>query len=266
MTDYLPTPIRTLTVESLTVQIYASAEVVGLAASCRAAEILRAAIAQEGEARAVFATGRSQKQCLQYLTDPEKTELPWQKVVGFHLDEYLGIAAEHPASFRHYLRHHLTDRVALKEFQAIEGDGLLPVDICKQYEHRLRTRSLDLAFLGIGNNGHLAFNDPDVANFDDPCWVKLVRLDETNRRQQANSTAFANIEAVPQYAFTLTLSAIRNVQNNLCLAFGLGKAQVVRSLITDPISTSCPASILRQIPQTVLMIDTEAASQLGAVL
>ena len=255
-------PTRTLSVDSLTVHIYSSAEEVAFAASCQAAEILSRAMASRGVARAVFATGRSQKQCLQYLTDPEKTALDWQRVEGFHLDEYLGIAADHPASFRQYLSQHLTSRARLKCFHEIQGDGLLPVEICEQYESKLRAQPLDLCFLGVGNNGHLAFNDPAVANFTDAQWVKLVRLDETNRQQQASSTAFSHLEAVPQYAFTLTLSAIRSVKNNLCLAFGEGKAEVVRSLITGPIASTCPASILRKIPQSVLMLDTAAASLL----
>jgi len=255
-------PVRTLTVDSLTVHVYSSAEQVALAASAQAAEVLRDAITAQGEARAVFATGRSQKQCLQYLTDPKKTELDWQRIIGFHLDEYLGIAAEHPASFRQYLRQHLIHKVSFKHFYEIEGDGLLPVTVCDEYESKLRAQPLDFCFLGVGNNGHLAFNDPAVANFTDCRWVKLARLDKTNRQQQAGSTAFDSIDAVPHYAFTLTLSAIRSVRNNLCLAFGCRKAEVVRSLLTGPNSPSCPASILRQIPRAVLMIDTAAASRL----
>ncbi|MEM9946979.1 MAG: 6-phosphogluconolactonase [Cyanobacteria bacterium P01_D01_bin.36] len=252
-------PIRTLTVDSLTVHVYPSANAVAVAASSHAADILRQASAAEGEASAVFATGRSQKQCLSYLTDSAKTTLDWQKITGFHLDEYLGLSAAHPASFRQYFDTHLTSKVNLKAFHEICGDELLPIEVCEQYEQKLRARSLNLCFLGIGNNGHLAFNDPDVADFSDPRWVKLVRLDEVNRQQQLSTTAFDQIEAVPQYAFTLTLSALKSIQHNLCLAFGEGKSEVVRSILTGPITPKCPASILRQIPQSVLMLDTAAA-------
>ncbi len=262
MTSLYPAPVRSFTVDSLTVRVYDSADGVALAASHQAANILNQAIATQGEASAVFATGRSQKQCLQYLTDPDKTNLDWQRITGFHLDEYLGIAADHPASFRQYLSAHLTSKVTLKAFHEICGDGLLPVEVCDAYGKRLRAQPLNLCFLGVGNNGHLAFNDPAVANFTDPYWVKLVRLDETNRQQQLSTTSFDKIDAVPQYAFTLTLSVLRNVERNLCLAFGDEKAEIVRTLLTGPIGKSCPASILRQIPKSVLALDFAAASLL----
>lgn len=104
--------------------------------------------------------------------------MDWSKVTGFHLDEYLGISANHSASFRHYLKTHLPSKILLGEWHSIEGDGLLPLDICRNYEQKLREHPADLCCLGIGNNGHLAFNDPDVANFTEPDWVKVVRLDE----------------------------------------------------------------------------------------
>ncbi|MEL6159978.1 MAG: 6-phosphogluconolactonase [Cyanobacteria bacterium J06627_32] len=253
-------PIQIRQIGALTLQVYPTAEDVAIAASSEARKILGLAVERRGEANAVFATGRSQKQCLDNLTHPGRQALNWEKITGFHLDEYLGIAANHPASFRHYLKAHLTSKVPLRRFYEISGDGRLPLEICKHYEAQLRDRTLDLCFLGVGNNGHLAFNDPAVADFDDPQWVKLVRLDEQNRLQQLNSTAFQTLEAVPQYAFTLTLSAISSIQQNLCIAFGTGKASIVNQLLTGPISASCPASILRQIPRAKLLIDRSAAS------
>ncbi|MGB3788753.1 MAG: 6-phosphogluconolactonase, partial [Phormidesmis sp.] len=242
------------------VEIYQSAEAVALAASAKASEILQAAIEKRQQAIAVFATGRSQQQCLHHLT--RRNDLDWAKITGFHLDEYLGIAAEHPASFRHYLKTHLTSRVSMRTFYPIEGDGLLPMAICEQYERKLRSQPLDLCFLGIGSNGHLAFNDPAVADFDDPRWVKLVRLDAKNRQQQANTTAFKTIGTVPDYAFTLTLSAIGAIANRLCLAFGQEKSAIVQRLLTGTIEPTCPATILRRLPQTTLLIDRAAASSL----
>ncbi|MEL6551982.1 MAG: 6-phosphogluconolactonase [Cyanobacteria bacterium J06621_11] len=259
-----PELIRALKVDQLTVEIYPSAEAVSVAASQAAFKILETTLATRTEARVVFATGRSQKQCLHELTSNPQYQHLWQSVVGFHLDEYLGISANHPASFRHYFQSHLTRKVSLKAFHEIEGDALLPLEVCEAYEKELRSQPIDLCFLGIGNNGHLAFNDPGVTDFSDPKWVKLVRLDEKNRQQQANSTAFPNIEAVPQYAFSLTLSAIRAVRHSLCLAFGEGKAQIVNTLLTGPVSPDCPASILRQFPGARLMIDTAAASKLSS--
>lgn len=254
--------IQSLKVDDLTVQIYESAADVALAASAIAQQTLSAAIEQNGQARAIFATGRSQIQFLQHLSDPSidpATAIDWKKVSGFHLDEYLGIAADHPASFRHYLHEHLTSKVSLGQWYGLEGDGLLPLDICQDYEKRLRDRPTDLCCLGIGNNGHLAFNDPAVARFDDPHWVKIVRLDEKNRQQQADSSVFETLSAVPQYAFTLTLSAIRMAQQNLCLAYGDGKAKILDKTLTSDIGPHCPSSFLRRMPQAILLTDRAAA-------
>lgn len=262
MNNVIPKAARMLTVDALSVEIYESAEAVAIAASTTAHRILSDTLQQGTEASVIFATGRSQLQCLDHFTRHSPVQPIWPNITGFHLDEYLGIAANHPASFRYYLQKHLNQKVTLKQFHEIAGDGLLPLSVCEAYERELRSQPLDLCFLGIGNNGHLAFNDPDVADFNDDKWVKLVRLDEQNRQQQASSTAFPTLDSVPQYAFTLTLSAISAVEHNLCLAFGAGKAEVVRSLLTGPIEPSCPASILRCIPGAKLMIDEAAASLL----
>ena len=229
-----------------------------MAASAIAHDILQTAIDRQGKAAAIFATGRSQVQFLSHLTQPA-IGLDWQRITGFHLDEYLGIAADHPASFRHYLTAHLTSKVKMGQWYDLEGDGLLPLEICQAYEEKLRTNPADLCCLGIGNNGHLAFNDPAVANFTDPRWVKIVRLDEQNRQQQA-ATAFPSLEAVPQYALTLTLSAIQFARYSLCLALGQRKADIISKMLTAPIAPACPASILRQMPRAVLLIDHAAAS------
>ncbi len=248
-------------VDMLTVQVYESAEDVALAGSAIARQILGEAILETGRARAIFATGRSQVGFLRHLTDLNaRPSLDWPKITGFHLDEYLGIAADHPASFRRYLKTHLTQKVALEQWHDIEGDGLLPLSTCQEYEVQLRTAPIDLCCLGIGNNGHLAFNDPTVANFTDPHWVKIVRLDAKNRLQQVESSAFESIEAVPQYAFTLTLSAIQAARHSLCIAYGEHKSAVVHRMLTHSIDVSSPASILRKTTQALLLVDTAAAS------
>ncbi len=262
-----PVPIKTLTVDLLTVRVYESAADVAMAGSAIARQILAKAIEEKRQANAIFATGRSQVQLLNHLTDPNRQPpIDWSKVTGFHLDEYLGIAADHPASFRHYLKKHLTSKVPLGQWHDLEGNALLPLEVCQSYEKQLREHLADLCFLGVGNNGHLAFNDPSVADFRDPRWVKIVRLDERNRQQQAESSAFASIEAVPQYAFTLTLSAIRASRHSLCLAYGEGKADVIHKMLTGSINTDCPASMLRQTPQASLLIDRSAANLYQALL
>jgi glucosamine-6-phosphate deaminase len=258
----VPNFVQTFQVDDLTVRVYESAADLALAGSAIARQLLCAVIANQGQAAAVFATGRSQIDFLSALTDLSvHPELDWLRISGFHLDEYLGIAAEHPASFRHYLQQHLVKKVAIGHWHAIEGDGLLPLTICQNYELALRSQPIDLCCLGIGNNGHLAFNDPAVADFNDPHWVKLVRLDEQNRQQQADSSDFGSLAAVPQYAFTLTLSAIRATRHSLCLAYGAGKATIIHKMLTGPIGHHCPASVLRQMPQALLLLDRAAAER-----
>ena len=255
------TPLKHFQRDHLSVEIYETGAAVAIAASTQAEAILQKAIYSQGSAAAVFATGRSQIQCLQHLTR-SGSPVDWKNVTGFHLDEYLGIVAEHPASFHQYLKTHLTSKVALKRFYAIAGDAPLPIEFCDSYTQQLRAQPLDLGFLGIGENGHLAFNDPDVADFDDARWVKLVRLDEKNRLQQLKSTAFDTIESVPQYAFTLTLSAIHSIRYSLCLAMGEGKAQIVKTMLSGLMAPDCPASVLRESSGAALLLDLAAASLL----
>lgn len=260
MDSLKPVPSKTLTVDALTVQIYESPEAVALAGSAMASEILRQAINQRNQANAIFATGRSQVQFLHHLTSPNNP-LPWHRITGFHLDEYLGISADHPASFRHYLAQHLTSKVSLAQWHGLEGDAEQPLEVCETYSDLLHTHPADLCCLGVGNNGHLAFNDPDVADFSDPRTVKLVRLDEQNRQQQVISSEFETLAAVPQYAFTLTLTAIQAAANVLCFVYGKGKTNIVDKLINGPITPNCPASILRKMNQAVLLIDADAAGK-----
>ena len=263
MSNSVVRPVRIFRADALTVQVYESSADVALAASAWASDILQSAIEARGEAAAIFATGRSQKQFLSHLTAPDNPKaIDWARVTGFHLDEYLGLPATHPASFRAYMAEHLTSRVPIGEFYALDGDGLLPMEICQAYEAKLRHRILDLCCLGVGNNGHLAFNDPAVARFDDSHWVNIVRLDEENRKQQAGSTAFHDLQSVPCYALTLTLSAICAAQNLLCLAFGTHKADIVHRLLTGLVQPRCPASILRKTPHARLMLDLAAAQLL----
>lgn len=251
-------PLKTLVADALTVQIYESPEEVALAGSALASQILREATAKRGQANAIFATGRSQVQFLDGLTS-SNNNLPWQRIFGFHLDEYLGISANHPASFRYYLNKHLTNKVALAQWHGLEGDAEQPLLVCERYTSLLREFPADLCCLGVGNNGHLAFNDPSVADFSDPHTVKLVRLDEKNRQQQVESGNFETLSDVPQYAFTLTLPAIQRSSHAICLAYGEGKADIVQKLLNNPVDTNCPASILRRMPQAILLLDKAAA-------
>jgi glucosamine-6-phosphate deaminase len=176
------------------------------------------------------------------------------------LDEYLGISGEHPASFGRYMRELVTDKVAPQKFNYLAGDTIEPIAECDRYYRLLAAQPIDLCFLGIGATGHIAFNEPEVADFSDHYPVKLVKLDDKSRQQQVDGGFFDRIEAVPQYALTLTLPTICQAKRICCLAMGAKKAQIVSTMLTGEISPTCPASILRKYPTAALYLDEAAAS------
>jgi glucosamine-6-phosphate deaminase len=208
----------------------------------------------------MFATGNSQLAFLDALVREPGVE--WGSVVGFHMDEYVGIPADHPASFRRYLRERLVERVPIGAFHFIDGDAPDPGAECHVYAELLRAHPLDLCCLGIGENGHLAFNDPPVADFDDPLDVKIVDLDDACRRQQVGEGHFPDVDAVPLRAVTVTIPALLHAGTVLAIVPEARKRTAVRRALEEPVSTACPASILRSQPHAVLHLDADSASGL----
>jgi glucosamine-6-phosphate deaminase len=192
--------------------------------------------------------------------------LPWEKVHGFHMDEYMGIDEGHPASFRRYLRENLTQRVLMEEFFEIDGSSSDPERIRREYVQQLRAADPQLCLLGIGENGHIAFNDPAEADFDDPDAMKVVTLDAECRQQQVAEGWFPRFEDVPLQALTLTIPTILNVRKLIVSIPGRRKAQSVRRTLVEPISTACPATILRSHPDVTLYLDQESASELDGLI
>ena len=248
-------------VDNLLVQIYNSEVEMAQNVAETAQKYLQSVLKQQNSAAVLLATGNSQLKFLDALITLGGVD--WSRITLFHLDEYLGITADHPASFRRYMRELVEKRVAPKEFHYIEGDSLQPVAECDRYTKLLQAQPIDLCCLGVGENGHLAFNDPSVANFHDPYSVKLVKLDTVNRQQQVNTGQFPNLETVPQYAFTVTIPTICAAKKILCLAPDKRKANVVKEMLQGTVSTDCPASILRQQPQATLFLDVNSASLLS---
>ncbi|KOP27598.1 glucosamine-6-phosphate deaminase [Hapalosiphon sp. MRB220] len=223
---------------------------------------LQEVLQKKGHAAVLLATGNSQIKFLDALI--ALSGMDWSQVTCFHLDEYLGISADHPASFRHYLRERFHKRVNLKKFHYIEGDALEPLLECDRYSKLLQAQPIDLCCLGVGENGHIAFNDPSVANFQDPYSVKLVRLDQANHQQQVKQGHFPSLETVPKYAFTVTIPMICSAKKILCLAPGSHKAKIVQQILQGNISTDCPASILRKYSQATLFLDQDSASLINS--
>jgi glucosamine-6-phosphate deaminase len=250
--------MRKTVFDQLEVSIFPNNETMGMAAAEIAASILGRAVADRGVANVILATGNSQLTFLHSLRGMD--EIHWQAVNFFHMDEYLNLAPGHPASFPLFLRHHLFDHVPAGAFFPVPGR---PDDVdaaCQGYELLLRAHPADLCCLGIGENGHVAFNEPPVADFDDPVWVKVVALDETSRNQQVGEGHFASLAEVPTHAITLTIPALRAARSLLCIVPESRKADAVRKTLQGPVSTSCPASILRQTPQAHLFLDRDAAT------
>lgn len=250
-------PKKNFRVDSLAVQIHDSEAELALSAANIIQQDLQQILKHKQTATVLFATGNSQLKFLDALAS--LNNIDWSRIICFHLDEYLGISENHSSSFRYYLRERIEKPILPQKFHYIQGDTLEPLQECERYSKLLTAQEIDLCMLGIGENGHLAFNEPAVANFQDPLQVKLVKLDSVNHQQQVNQGHFPNIESVPKYAFTLTIPMICAAKKIICLAPGQGKAKLVKQLLQGNITPQFPASILRNQPQANLLIDTESA-------
>jgi glucosamine-6-phosphate deaminase len=247
-------------VDDLQVHIYNSEAEMAEDVAQITGKYLEDVLTKQETAAVLLATGNSQLKFLDALINLGSVD--WSRITLFHLDEYLGITAEHSASFRRYMRERVEKKLNPQQFHYIEGDTLEPVTECDRYTKLLRSQPIDLCCLGVGENGHLAFNDPSVANFRDSYSVKLVKLDNINRQQQVNTGHFSNLDSVPQYAFTVTLPLICSANKIICLAPAKRKAQIVKQMLQEPVTNSCPASILRHQPQATLFLDDDSASLL----
>ena len=256
----LPQPQKTLQVDALSIRLHSNETELALDAAQLARNCLQSVLKKQGSAAIILATGNSQIKFLEYLvTFPD---IDWSKVTIFHLDEFLGIDAEHPGSFRRYLRERVESQVKPFQFHYIVGDTLQPLNECLRYTKLLQTQTIDLCCLGVGENGHLAFNEPSVANFNDPHSIKLVKLDESTRLAQLNGGYFTTLAEVPKYAITLTIPMICTADKILCLAPGKRKSPVVKTLLQEEISEVFPASILRKQAHAPLFLDVDSASLL----
>ncbi len=218
------------------------AELAG-AAAARAGAAIRSAVAARGVAHAMFATGNSQLPFIAALT--AAPDVPWGSVVVFHMDEYLGMGPDHPASFRRWIRERIAERVPARAVHYL--DGLAPPEEeCARYGGLLRSHPLDLCCVGIGENGHLAFNDPGAADFSDPEDVKVVELDRACRMQQVGEGHFPSLDAVPTHAVTVTVPALLRAATVLAVVPERRKAAAVRAALEGPVSPACPASALRE--------------------
>jgi glucosamine-6-phosphate deaminase len=251
--------MKTLSVDNLQISIYQKKSEMAIAAAEYVASILAKTIKKNGSANMILATGASQ---FEFVENLKLMPLDWKAITVFHLDEYKDMAITHPASFRKYLKERILDKVQPAKVYYLEGDAPDIEAETRRYEELLRRHDIHVACIGIGENGHIAFNDPPVADFADPRLVKVVELDEACRKQQFGEGWFPTLADVPTHALSLTIPAIMRCQAISCVVPDRRKADAVFNALNGPISTACPASILRHHPNTTLFLEPDSASRL----
>lgn len=256
-----------LKVEQLSVSLYPNRTLMGRAAALAAHAHLKACVAARGSTRVILSSAPSQNDFYDALADLAEAEPHvWAKAVVFHMDDYVGLAPDHPQSFSRYLQEHFFHRVKVAEFHPIRGDAPDAEAEAARYGAMLTAAPIDLIGLGIGENGHIAFNDPPVADFNDPVAVKVVEMDRVCRQQQVNDGCFPNIDAVPRRAISITLPTFARATMLSCHVPTHRKAAAVLAALTGPVGTGCPATLMRSHPNAALHLDPAAASLLPADL
>lgn len=241
------------------IRVFDTRSAMAEAAAEQAATVLRETIARAGRANVIAATGASQFEFLEALV--AKPGIDWARTVFFHLDEYVGLPETHPASFRRYLRERIVARVHPGAFHFVNGDAADPLAECARVGELIQLHPIDVAFVGIGENGHLAFNDPP-ADFETGTPYLVVTLDEACRRQQMGEGWFATLADVPAQAISMSVKQILKSREILCIVPDARKAQAVHDCLDGAVSPRHPASILQEHPRTTLYLDGPSASLL----
>ncbi|MDE5715701.1 MAG: glucosamine-6-phosphate deaminase [Anaeroplasmataceae bacterium] len=241
----------------LEVHISTTRKEMGVAAGKRIEQIIKSAIKENGEARVIFASAPSQNEMLAYLKD---TDIDWSKVTGFHMDEYVGIDKTAPQSFTKFLEDRLVNHVSMGHWYPFGGTTPSVEEDLKLYTKLLNEQPIDLVILGIGENGHLAFNDPAFCDFNDPLTVKTVDLDEVCRKQQVNDGCFTHLDLVPKQALTITIPPLLACKKKVAVVPGPTKKHAILNTLLGEITPNCPASILRTCKDSELYIDEDSYS------
>ncbi len=246
--------------DKLETRVYDSRKEMGAAAARNVAAAIEKVLAEKETCNMIFAAAPSQNEVLAALR--ADTSIPWNRVRAFHMDEYCGLRPEAPQAFGNFLEQALFAHVPLLSVHYLREAGNTPEEICENYSGLLKQYPVDLVCLGIGENGHIAFNDPAVADFSDPALVKVAELDAVCRQQQVNDGCFDTLEEVPARAVTLTIPALCRGKSLFCVVPGTRKAQAVRRTCEGPIGEECPATVLRRHGGAVLYLDRDSAAQL----
>jgi glucosamine-6-phosphate deaminase len=249
--------------DQLTTQVLSDRAQMGRAAAAYVAGRLKVTLSRQDRARVIFAAAASQAEFIDALGDADGID--WSRVVAFHLDEYVGLPLGDERSFGEWLERRIWSRVRPGRVEKLDGGAAAadPDAECARYGVLIADGGLDLALIGVGENGHLAFNDPHVADFDDPLVVKPVEIDDTSRHQQVRDGAFPSFDAVPRLAMTVTMSTILASRAISAVVPGAQKAAALGRMLNGPIETACPASALRCHPDVAMFVDEAAISEVA---
>jgi glucosamine-6-phosphate deaminase len=252
--------IKILKKDNLSINIYNNRLEMGRAAAKAASEVIKKLIAGQKTVTMVFAAAPSQNEFLDALSC--EPGIDWDKVTAFHMDEYIGLPETAPQKFAHYLKNRIFKKVNPGKVYYLNGNNPDPEEECARYGRLLKEYPLDIACIGIGENGHIAFNDPDVANFGDPKQVKVVNLEYASRRQQVHDGCFNTLAEVPVQALTMTIPQLMSARQVFCMVPGSLKNNAVKTAVNGEITSQCPASILRRHERAALYLDRDSAAGL----
>jgi len=252
--------MKTIVKDKLVINIYDNRAEMGKAAGSAAGKKIRELLTEKEEVNIIFAAAPSQNETLETLLNEEGIE--WNRVNAFHMDEYIGLAEDAPQGFGNFLKDHIFGKLPFGRVEYINGQAEDMETECQRYAGLLQQYPTDLVLLGIGENGHIAFNDPHVADFQDPKAVKAVALDQVCRQQQVNDGCFVSLDEVPEYALTLTIPALVRAETLICTVPAKTKAAAVKNTVMGEISEECPATIMRLHENAVMYCDKESGSGL----
>lgn len=252
--------IKEMKTGKLLVKVFDTRNAMGEDAGKEAAACIRQLLKEKEEINIIFAAAPSQNETLETLI--KEPGIEWERINAYHMDEYVGLAPEHPAGFRNYLNRTIFEKLPFKTVNLINGNAEDAYAEAKRYGELLLAHPVDLCLLGVGENGHLAFNDPGVAEFDDPVRAKVVPLDEVCRQQQVNDGCFEKIDEVPIHAITVTIPGLTAAKYMFCSVPAATKARAIKDMLSGEVTEKCPASILTEHEAAVLYLDKDSAAMI----
>lgn len=244
--------------DKIDLKIYDTRAEMGMDAAREAAMCIRELLKNHEEINCIFAAAPSQNEFLNALLDQD---IAWERINAYHMDEYVGFEVGHPNSFNHFLCNAIFDRVPFKSVNLINGANDADAEVAR-YGKLLNDAPTHITFMGIGENGHIAFNDPPVADFEDTVPIKKVKLDEICRNQQVHDGCFPTLDDVPRYALSVTVPRLASSEYIFCIVPSAAKHKATKATLTGPISEACPASILRRTDNVRMYIDKDCAGDL----